>query len=225
MFSIIVADASLELIPREIASLPFIKKMARTRGKKPSEMIFDISHLLPMKKMLPDQEKRGRPDVVHRVLLAILDSPLKLHLPLKIYLHTYRSRVFEVDPSTRLPRNYLRFLGLMEQLLLEGRVGPKDRPLIKDINLNIKSLVEMLSPKRKIALSEKGRMEDPMKLANEMVNQDTVLVVGAFPHGDFSEEVKGIIEEEISLCEEVIPASTAVCMLFSYLFYALRWSY
>ncbi len=225
MLSIIIADASLELIPKEIASLPFIKKMAKIRGKRPSEMIFDISNLLPMKKVIPDQEKRGRPDVVHRVLLAILDSPLKLHLPLRLYLHTYRSRVFEVDPSTRLPRNYLRFLGLMEQLLLEGSVGPKDRPLIKEAGFDLKSLIGVLSPKCIVALSEKGKLEDPIKLAKRIVNQDTVVIVGAFPHGDFSREVKEIIDDEISLCNEVIPASTVVCMLFSYLFYALRWSH
>ncbi len=225
MLSIIVADASLELVPKRMASFQPIKMMAKSRGKKPKEIVFDISSLLPLKEVIiPDQEKRGRPDVVHRVLLAILDSPLKLSFPMKLYLHTYEGRIFEVDPATRLPRNYLRFLGLMEQLLIKGSVGPRDKPLIKETNLDLKSLIKILSPKRKIALSDRGKLEDPIKVAKEALNQDTVIIVGGFPHGDYSEKVREIIDEKISLCEEVISASAAICMLLSYLFYALRWS-
>lgn len=225
VLSIIIADASLELVPEEIASLPAIKAMARMRNKKPTEMIFDISSLLPLRrKLLPDQEKRGRPDVVHRLLLTILDSPLKSYLPMKIYLHTYKGRIFEVSPTTRLPRNYLRFLGLMEQLLMEGRVGPKDRSLIREISSDLESLLKSLSPKLKIALSEKGRLEDPIDVARRILRQDTLILVGGFPHGDYSKEVKKLIDEEISLCEKVITASAAICMLLSYLFYAKRWS-
>ena len=225
MLSIIIADASLELVPKEVASLATIKSIARTRGKKPEEIVFDISHLLPLKKkILSDQEKRGRPDVVHRVLLAILDSPLKFYLPMKVYLHTYEGKIFEVDVATRLPRNYLRFIGLMEQLLSKGRVGPKDRPLIKEMDLDLAALMKNIPSKRKIALSEKGKLLDPLKLAKEILSEDNVVIVGGFPHGDFSKEVRRIIDEEFSLCKEVISASAAICMLFSYLFYALRWS-
>ena len=225
MLSIIIVDASLELIPKEVASLSAIKSAAKMRNKEPKEIVFDISYLLPLKrKILPDQEKRGRPDVVHRVLLAVLDSPLKYYLPIKLYLHTYGGRVFKVDISTRLPRNYLRFIGLMEQLLSKGNVGPKDKPLIKEINFDLATLVKDIPSKRKIALSEKGKLSDPIKLAKEILKEDNAIIVGGFPHGDFSKEVRKIIDEEFSLCKEVIPASTAICMLFSYLFYALRWS-
>jgi len=225
VLSIIIADASLELVPEEIASLPAIRAMARMRNKKPTEMVFDISPMLPLRgKLLPDQEKRGRPDVVHRILLTILDSPLKSYLPMKIYLHTYKGRIFEINPMTRLPRNYLRFLGLMEQLLIEGRVGPKDRSLIREISSDLTSLSKTFSPKLKIALSEKGKLEDPIDVAKRILRQDTLILVGGFPHGDYSKEVKELIDEEISLCEEVITASAAICMLFSYLFYAKRWS-
>ena len=225
MLSIIIADASLELIPKEVASLPLIRSMARTKGKKPEEVIFDISYLLPLRKStLSDQEKRGRPDVVHRVLLAILDSPLKSYLSMNVYLHTYKGRIFEVDIATRLPRNYFRFLGLMEQLLSRGKVGPKYRPLIKELKLDLASLIETLSPKLKIALSEEGKLVDPIRMAKKIIKEDSVVVVGGFPHGNFSNEVRGLIEEEFSLCKGTIPASTAVCMLLSYLFYVLRWS-
>lgn len=224
MLSVIVADASLELVPVQLAGHPIIRRVSKARGKKPREILFDISYLLPLKKeILEDQEKRGRPDVVHRALLSILDSPLKQLIKMRVFLHTYEGRIFEVKRETRLPRNYQRFIGLMEQLLLRGEVGPRGAPLIRELRLNLPSLIEELSPKSVVALSERGRIEDPILFSKRLLKGDHVLIVGGFPHGEYSEEVKAVIEQEFSLCEEVLPASTAICMLLSYLYYAIRW--
>jgi hypothetical protein len=58
-----------------------------------------------------------RPDIAHHCLLAILDSPLnKSGCVDAIYLHTTSNHLVHISPSTRLPRTFRRFCGLMGAL-------------------------------------------------------------------------------------------------------------
>ena len=46
-------------------------------------------------------------------LLMLLDSPLNRAGLLQVYIHTERNVLIEVNPSTRIPRTFDRFCGLM----------------------------------------------------------------------------------------------------------------
>ncbi|MEM4684334.1 MAG: 16S rRNA methyltransferase, partial [Thermosphaera sp.] len=61
---IVILEAGLELVPKSIANHPSILKNAARRGKKPSEVLLDVSIHYPAMKKLPDKLKRGRPDIV-----------------------------------------------------------------------------------------------------------------------------------------------------------------
>ena len=54
-----------------------------------------------------------RPDIVHQVLLALLDSPLNKAGHLRVFMQTKKRVLIEVSPHTRIPRTYKRFAGLM----------------------------------------------------------------------------------------------------------------
>lgn len=58
-----------------------------------------------------------RPDIVHQCLLQLMDSPLNKSGHLQVFIHTRQDVLIEVHPSTRIPRTYKRFAGLMVQLL------------------------------------------------------------------------------------------------------------
>merc|ERR1712129_418309 len=57
-----------------------------------------------------------RPDIVHQALLTLLDSPLNKAGKLKIFIHTQKNVLIDVNPKLRIPRTYRRFAGLMVQL-------------------------------------------------------------------------------------------------------------
>jgi rRNA small subunit pseudouridine methyltransferase Nep1 len=82
-------------------------------------------------KKLEESEKRGRLDIVHFALLEALGSPLNREGLLQTYVHTINDYVITVNPETRLPRNYNRFVGLMEQLFESYRVPPTGQILLK----------------------------------------------------------------------------------------------
>ena len=120
MLHICLVESGLELVPKEISKHPLIRRYAKKRGKKPSKVLLDISFHYHAMKNLKDFNKRGRPDIVHFCLLEALGSPLNKMALLRIYVHTYDGKVVFIDPSTRIPKNYIRFVGLMEQLLDKG---------------------------------------------------------------------------------------------------------
>ncbi|KAF9599895.1 hypothetical protein IFM89_001841 [Coptis chinensis] len=79
--------------------------------------------LLKQKKNLDD----FRPDILHRALLGIFDSPLsKLGMVEAVYVKIDNGVLFEVKPHVRIPRTIKRFYGLMLELLQKSRITTND---------------------------------------------------------------------------------------------------
>ena len=68
----------------------------------------------------------SRPDILHQLLLAALDSPLNKAGHLRVLVQSAKGVLVEVSPHTRIPRTFKRFAGLMVQLLHKMRVRAAD---------------------------------------------------------------------------------------------------
>ena len=151
-YTLVLAESSLELIPKELWSDPSVIKNAKRRRKKPAEILLDKSLHYHAMKNIAKREKRGRPDIVHVSLLLALNSPLNQEGMLNIYVHTLENYVITVNPKVRIPKNYNRFVGLMEQLLKYGKVPPKsEKPLLYVKTMSLKDLISKINPKSNIA--------------------------------------------------------------------------
>ncbi|MCC6043354.1 MAG: 16S rRNA methyltransferase [Desulfurococcaceae archaeon] len=188
-FKLLLLEASLETVPVAIAHHPSVVKTAARRGKKPLEILLDKSlHYHAMKK-LPNAEKRGRPDIVHIALLEALESPLNKKGELLVCMYTIEKHAVYIDPSTRIPRSYNRFVGLMEQLFKEGRIPPgSDKPLIYLKTIKLGELIKEIGARGLILLSEKCDYKPVSFIAEKAIREELAVGVGAFPHGDFDEE-------------------------------------
>jgi rRNA small subunit pseudouridine methyltransferase Nep1 len=82
-------------------------------------------HIALMKKHNKDPQQY-RPDIVHQELMAVLDSPLNKAGKVKLYMHTEKNVLVEINPKTRLPRTFKRFSGLMVQLLHRLKIRSVD---------------------------------------------------------------------------------------------------
>jgi len=199
--SLILGDAALELVPPEIRNHPAVLNNARRRGKSPAEILLDKSiHYHAMKK-LKNHEKRGRPDIVHTCLLNAHSSRLNEVGLLEVLIHTVNGEVIEINPATRIPRNYFRFTGVMEQLLVYGRVPPKgDVVLMRKLDTGLSDALREKGVSYVALLSEKGSPTTPRKLSELLMRfERPALIVGAFPHGDFSEDLYRVANESFSL--------------------------
>jgi rRNA small subunit pseudouridine methyltransferase Nep1 len=214
--NLIILEAALELVPKEILSHPAVVKNAKKRSKKPEEILLDISlHYHAMKK-LKDWHKRGRPDIIHQIILTFLSE--KSDIKGEFYIHTINSKIIKVNPNMRPPKTYNRFVGLMEQLLLHGKVPPNSsNPLMEVLNLDLHDIKK----KYKIVLLwEKGKKISPTELCNL---ENSLLGIGGFAHGDFSEEILELADEKVSISSMSLESFQVVCRILSSCNYLLGW--
>jgi rRNA small subunit pseudouridine methyltransferase Nep1 len=213
MLTVILLDSALELVPSEISSFKEIQKMASRKGKKPNEILLDQTHHGRAMTKLGDSDRRGRPDIVFHSLVTLLETPLCKEGLLRVYLHLQDERVVEINPEVRLPRNYDRFVGLVEQLLIEKRVPVEGDPLMEVTRLTLADLLSKLTENRSdsttILAIEGGKrtsVQDLRDLLPDDASVPVVVGIGAFPHGDFSEDIKQLFDIHLELDREVMMA-------------------
>jgi rRNA small subunit pseudouridine methyltransferase Nep1 len=201
MITLILVESALEVIPPALRSNQTIIRQARARGIKPSNFLLDVSIHHQLMQGLPDQARRGRPDIIHITLLSVLGSPLCKEELMRVYVHTRDNYVIEVNPLTRLPRVYNRFTGLISQLIETGEVPPaSDNPLLRINKETIIELIRKVNPSSITLFTRIGKpstMEETMKNLSKQDN--SVIMIGGFPHGHVSEETARLAGSSISI--------------------------
>jgi len=204
---LIIADSELELVPKSILEHPAVINYAKKRGKRPEEVLLDSTYHHSALKKLEDGNKRGRPDIVHFCLINALESILNKEGELKVYVHTRNDEVIYVKPETRIPRNYNRFVGLMESLF-KNKVVPPELELLRLEEKTLSQLLEEIKPDAVFIMHELGEFMKP-KDFGQLLKQfkEPAVIVGGFPHGDFKSKVDGV---KTSLYKEPLMAWTIV---------------
>ncbi|ASJ02970.1 16S rRNA methyltransferase [Thermococcus profundus] len=209
MLHLIIAEAELELVPEQIADHPAVVNHARRRGKKPNEILLDSTYHHAALRGLNDGERRGRPDIVHICLLNALESIANKEGALRVYVHTRNDEVIYIKPETRIPRNYNRFVGLMESLF-KNRAVPKDLELLRMENKTLSELLDGINPDRTFVAHESGKLIKPAEFGRTLASlENPAVIVGGFPHGDFR-KLGDINAERVSIYEKPLMAWTAV---------------
>ena len=213
MLHIILLECALELMPREISSLKQVQKHANRRGKRSTELLLDQTHHGQSMTKLSQSERRGRPDITFLSLQSILETPLCKEGLLTVHLHLQDGRIVEIQPDVRLPRNYDRFVGLIEQLLLEGSVPPQGQPLLQITKGSLDDLISRMRSDSEGALTIlaiEGGAQTSVERLRRLLPQDrltpVIVGVGAFPHGGFSEETVSMFDTHLELDREVLMA-------------------
>ena len=184
MLTLILAEAALETVPRALWRHPAITSYSRRRKKLPQHLLLDRSYHHAAMKRLEENEKRGRPDIVHFALLDALGSPLNKEGLLQTYVHTIQDHVITISPETHLPRNHNRFVGLMEQLFELGRVPATGEVLLKLEPKPMPQLLHQIAPTHIVGFSRRGAPKTLEGSVSKLSTEETpVVIVGAFPHG------------------------------------------
>jgi len=160
-------------------------------------------------KKLKESQKRGRPDIVHFALLEALGSPLNQEGFLQVYVHTINDYVITVNSETRLPRNYNRFLGLMEQLFELGRIPPAGKALLQLERKTLSQLLLETETSYVMAFSRKGTPSTLEEAISRLLNKKRpVVIVGGFPSGHFSEKTVKLANELVCVDPEMLETWT-----------------
>ena len=201
MLHVILAEAEIELIPPELWNARGIVSYAKKRGKPPGKCLLDSNLHHSTMRDLPQQERRGRPDIAHITLLYLLGSVGNHEGMLRVYVHTRNDEVIYVKPETRLPRNYNRFVGLIEKLY-----QVEEDLFLMMRKLTVEDLVREIKPSRTLLMDEGGTLVSPGDLADRM-RDNLCVVIGAFPHGGYNKSYD-FADERISLYEKPLETWT-----------------
>jgi len=211
--TLVLVESALETLPKQLWNHRAVQKYAKLRGKHPRFIVLDRSYHHSAMKTLKLGEKRGRPDIVHFALLEALGSPLNKEKLLRVYVHTINDYVISVKAETRLPRNYNRFVSLMEQLFEFGRVPPKEsgKSLLTLRQQNLTQLMREIQPSHTLALSRMGKSRTLEAAVSKLTEEKKPIVfIGGFPSGHFSEATTKLADEVVCIDREMLETWTVV---------------
>jgi rRNA small subunit pseudouridine methyltransferase Nep1 len=209
MLSLVIAEASLELVPRELYKHNAITAYCRKFDKRPSEILLDNSWHFGAMKGLKNEIKRGRPDLVHFCLLEACTVPLYEEDEISVYVHTIDDKVITVGERVRFPKSYHRFAGIMEKLFVDKVIRADDQKLFELQNMSFSELIDSLDPDQVIGLSSEGKKSSYESVAKTCTD-DTCLVIGGFPKGEFFDSTKKSIDSLYSVDDNPLEAHVVV---------------
>jgi rRNA small subunit pseudouridine methyltransferase Nep1 len=212
--NIIIFDCGLELArnlnSKKLKHPVFVNDKKRRKKKSAGELLLDIS--VHYSGMSPeDRYNRGRPDIVHQIMLQYHfsffnhESIIKTNTkpPIKLFIHSRQDLVFEVVPEWRVPVSYLRFRGLMEKLLIEKRI---ENPDIRIRKLKVEELFKEIKADSVILWTEKGdkvNLEDYKLIDKE---KEIIWLIGGFQSGDPDDKIDSLVDKKLKIFNYSLPS-------------------
>jgi rRNA small subunit pseudouridine methyltransferase Nep1 len=222
LISLIIAEAALETVPKQIASHPAIKNQAQKLGRNPREILLDKSyhHSAMLRSGLESYWKRGRPDIIHFALMEALSTPLFLKNMLKVYVHTVKNKLIVIGDNLRIPKSYFRFEGIMINLFKEKIItSPDGDNMLLELHDNItfeQFIINGVRPDKLIGLSSDGVKSSAEEIVsrNNIKNSNHIaFVVGGFPKGHFSEDTSRVFSYSFSINELELEAHVVIARI------------
>jgi len=213
--SIILEEASLELVPERFRKHESCKLVENRFGIPPEMQILDDNYHHQLIAKLSNREKRGRPDIVHFALLDITSTPAYMENLVEIYVHTINNTTIKILSGVRLPRTFQRFCGVMAKVL-SGKMEEKENELFETRNEQaIDQLVSSIDAERVICLTSEGVPKDLPAFAWDIHSKQdkATWIVGGFPHGHFGDDVKSIATDIISISKYSLAAHVVTARL------------
>ena len=187
---IILTETALELIPNSLRKKSSAIKNNEKFGN--AGQILDTSLHHSIMHTLENSQKKGRPDILHHFLLDTLGSPANLKGFLEIYFHC-ASGFYKVNSEMKCPRDYIRFKGLMFQLIRKGHIPPNQQPyLVSRIDLDLKDWIKNnFTDKNTFIFSVNGKKASLGTITSKFFNEsnECAVLIGGFQKGHFSDDI------------------------------------
>lgn len=208
--SLVLAEAALETVPKEILDHPSVRNLAQKIGKMPGEILLDRSyhHHAMMQGRLKSSWKRGRPDIIHFALMEALSTPLFFKGMLRVYIHTINDKLILIGKDLRIPKSYSRFEGLIINLfknkVIEQNDNDKNNVLLElQDNISFEDLIKnIVKPDKVIGLSRAGIQSTFEEVVSNNINSGNshcAFTIGGFPKGHFSDNTTMLFDRLYSI--------------------------
>lgn len=211
MLTILLAESELELVPEALWKEPSVAARAKKRRREPRHLLLDQAADHKAMRLLPEGDRRGRPDIAHVVTLLVQDSPLTARGETRLLLHTRHDELVHVRPDTRIMRNQAKFYTLLEDLLRQGRV-PLDDPLLTlEKGRPLASVLAREAKGHRVLLDESGAPARSAAFARlARAHADLTVVLGGFPKGAWRAVDPAGFDEVLRVHDAPVSAWTAL---------------
>jgi rRNA small subunit pseudouridine methyltransferase Nep1 len=166
-------------------------------------------------KKLENNAKRGRPDIVHFVLMEALSTPLFLSNKMRVYVHTVNDRIIAIADNLRIPKSYFRFEGLMVNLFRDLCVKSDEGTVLMELaDGTFIDLIKSIKAEKIVGLSTTGVKSTVEKVAGNCRGvENCVFVVGGFPRGHFAESTTRQLGPVYSISDVGLEAHVVIARL------------
>jgi rRNA small subunit pseudouridine methyltransferase Nep1 len=126
---------------------------------------------------------------------------------LRTNVHIIDDNVTDVDPRVKLPRNYERFIGLLEQLYEEKSMPPGEQPLLSIRKCTLLELVRESRVSTVVAFSTIGKPASMKDACVPIVEAHVpAALIGGFAHSHSSESTIQLASHLFSIDREPLDA-------------------
>jgi rRNA small subunit pseudouridine methyltransferase Nep1 len=212
MLTLILAESSIERIPPEMVKNPSVVAHARRKNREPGSLILDRSYhhsaIRAAEGRNPSEDfLKRRPDIAFHVLLQALGSPLSREGLMRTHVHTIDDNVIDLDSRVKLPRNYDRFIGLLEQLYEKKSVPPGEQPLLSIRKCTLPELVSESRVSTVVAFSTLGKSVSVKDACVPIVEANaSAVLIGGFAHSHFNQSTTRLANHLFSIDKEPLDA-------------------
>lgn len=111
--SVIIDSTTEASSGRELIIILDLATLETVKTKKGDFQLLNCDDHVGLMRKLNKDPSKYRPDIIHQEIMAVLDSPLNKAGKVKLFVHSEKNVLIEVNSKTRLPRTFKRFSGLM----------------------------------------------------------------------------------------------------------------
>ena len=199
MLTIILAESSLELIPKQMHNHPSVISYSKKFKKDPFKTLLDNSWHFGAMKGLDNEIKRGRPDILHLTLLSICTTPAFYKKQVNVQVHTINNKVINISNNIRLPKSYHRFQGLMEQLFVEKIIrSSEDGQILMSIeDSDLSHLIDGYD--QIVGLTTDAPQRTTFEKFSKIITENSCVIIGGFQKGHFGSDTTNILKQEFRI--------------------------
>ncbi|MEM0141553.1 MAG: hypothetical protein QXN66_05930 [Thermoplasmatales archaeon] len=186
---IILADAELELVPNQMLVEEDVKKVLEREGKE-NVLLDNYEMRRAISKHFPQKVNRiGFPDIAYMFWRLSAESTISKAMNIGYAIHTKFNVIIEQNDLMGIGPSYAEFKERVEKILL----GTHRKEKIIDY-LRSKGILDNV-----VVLHPKGK-------DNLQYSVNLNYVIGGFPEGDFSSDLRGLPKSSIYDRELTVPA-------------------
>jgi len=203
-FHLMLVDAEIEALPSDAVVGPGPRICCMPGVDRQKIRVLESYLHRDLMAIMPDRQRRGRPDIVHDFLTLALGSKHRVCGELDVLVHARNNVVIRFGRKASVSKDYIKFLGSMTELFDRGEIGIGEERIWIQTEQSLADLLKEEGLDFVIALSPNGKKEHLRAALSILKGKEVGVIIGGFPEGDYLSPIYEIVDLVVSLGDELL---------------------